>query len=386
MGNSDLRADARRVLEAAWVPEAGYCVPHRSVYPHLWLWDSCFHSLGWLGVDDGRASQELSAIFVAQTANGFVPHMRYLGRPTYKRGPRPDASSLTQPPVYGIVIERLVAAGHTVPQPLIDSAGRGLRYLWQHRRSTDDLITIFHPWESGADDSPRWDDWVHTTHWRRWWFRLFDRYALARVRFDNEPAAIGSTLFASTPAAFNAIFACSADCLGRITADAELLEMSLVVADAMDRVLWHDDEGLWDDKPLVGGGDRQRVPTLDGVLPALVTADHDRAARALAQVVDQDRFGALYGPRYVPVTHPAYNPNAYWRGPAWPQLNYLVWLAAHRCGRRDIATNVEQSTRRGVSASHFAEYWNAESGAARGAVPQTWATVVTAMTDRLAPE
>jgi hypothetical protein len=144
----DLSNDARRVLDGAWIPDLGYSVPHRSTYPHLWLWDSCFHSLGWLGLEDDRCVDELKAIFVAQTARGFVPHMRYLGRPTYKRGPRMDASSLTQPPVYGLVIERLIAAGYSVPPQVIDAAIRGVDYLWNYRRSTDDLVTIFHPWES----------------------------------------------------------------------------------------------------------------------------------------------------------------------------------------------------------------------------------------------
>ena len=82
-------ASARQVLEAAWVAEAGYCVPNRNTYPHLWLWDSCFHSLAWMGVEDERCLTEIAAIFTAQTESGFLPHMRYWRDPGYLRGPRP---------------------------------------------------------------------------------------------------------------------------------------------------------------------------------------------------------------------------------------------------------------------------------------------------------
>ena len=78
-----LEDDARRVLEAAWAEGRGYCVPNPRTYPHLWLWDSCFHSIAWAALGDDRAVEELAAVFVAQTADGFVPHMRYASaRPT----------------------------------------------------------------------------------------------------------------------------------------------------------------------------------------------------------------------------------------------------------------------------------------------------------------
>ena len=41
---------------------------------------------------------------------------------------------------------------------------------------------------------------------------------------------------------------------------------------------------------------------------------------------------------------------------------------------------------RAAETSTLAEYWNPDTGAGRGAIPQTWATVVTAMTDQYAPE
>jgi hypothetical protein len=372
------------VLEQAWDADAGYCVPNAVTYPHLWLWDSCFHSIGWMGVRDARAVEELAAVFVAQTADGFVPHMRYRRDPEYLRGPRSDASCLTQPPVYGIAVDRVVSAGFEVPRPVVDAAVRGLRHLWNARQARPGLLAIFHPWESGADDSPRWDDWIGTSSWTLAGFREADQALLRDVEFAGLEA-VGSRSFASCPAAFNGIFAFSCARLGSVVDNAELRAFADAVGDAMDALLWNESQGLWNDLPVVGGGEAQTLPTLDGVLGALATSDARKAHRALDQLLAPDRFRAPYGLRYLPKDHPAYDGDSYWRGPAWPQLNYLAWSAAHRWGRVDVAHAIEDMTRGGVVASNFAEYWNPDTGKGLGAVPQTWAAVVAAMDDDFAP-
>ncbi|HSH60082.1 MAG TPA: hypothetical protein VK988_10655 [Acidimicrobiales bacterium] len=339
-----------------------------------------------MGERDPRCLEELAAVFFAQSESGFVPHMRYLHQPSYRCGPRRDASSLTQPPVYGLVLERLHAAGWQLPDELISSAMTGIGYLWSHRRTEEGLLAIFHPWESGADDSPRWDAWIGTSSWNQARFSAVDRFLLRRTHFDSEAAACGSSAFVSCPAGFNSITAYAAACLGRLTGADAPRHIALQLSAAIDGSLWNEHEGLWDDLAKVGPGSSQAIPTLDGVLGALVTEDERRAMRALDQVLDPDRFGATYGVRYVPPKHPAYEPDAYWRGPAWPQMNYLVWLAAHRWNRLDVALLVQSASWRAAKSSSLAEYWNPETGAGRGAVPQTWATVVTAMTDDHAPE
>lgn len=386
MNPKRVRTACRRVLESAWVPDEGYCVPNRRAYPHLWLWDSCFHSLAWMAQRDPRCLEELAAVFAAQTESGFVPHMRYLGTPKYRAGPRREASSLTQPPVYGLVLDRLHSAGWKLPAELIASATAGVHYLWSHRRTEEGLLAIFHPWESGADDSPRWDSWVGASRWSRARFSETDRQLMRALRFDSDQAACGSDAFTSCPAGFNAITGYTVACLARLTGDRMMEEIAERLSAAVDRWLWNEDEGLWGDLAKIGGGSSQAIPTLDGVLGALVTADERRAMLALDQVLDADRFGSRYGVRYLPPDHPSYEPDAYWRGPAWPQMNYLVWVAAHRWNRLDVAAEVQAASWRAAESSSLSEYWNAETGAGRGAIPQTWATVVTAMGEEHAPE
>ena len=378
----EIRRRARAVLEAHWDPERGHSYPHTSRYPHQWLWDSCFTAICWAALGDGRAVGELESALSDQLPDGFVPHMRYAG-PTIDRGPLRHVSSFTQPPVYAHAAASLVRHGLELAAGQVERIERALRFLWTRRRAADGLVFIVHPWESGADDSPRWDSWI-AGDWRplRWdrrrWTDL-DLRLVEEARYNHHGAAVASTAFQVAPAAFNALAGHAAAELAGLGGDAGWKALAAELGTVVDARLWDDREGLWSDAPMVGGGASAAVPTLDGVLPALVTPDPAKAGRALDQLLDPSRFAAPYGLAYVARDHPKYQPDAYWRGTAWMQMNYLAVLAARRWDRRDVVDQVVEMSRRGVAAADFAEHWNPETGEGYGATPLTWSALVVAL-------
>jgi hypothetical protein len=372
-----VRAGAARVLDRAWNESAGYCRPNRRSYPHLWLWDSCFHAIAWFALGDARGSRELDAVFVGQLPDGFLPHMRY-GRRTYPRGPLTGVSSFTQPPVYARALKAGADAGFPPSDHLLDCAQRALAALWRDRLR-DGLLVIVHPWEAGTDDSPRWDSWIGTSVWNRRVWTAFDRALLKRTVFSPSGQAIDNPDFVVAPASFNAIAADAATTLGELIGDADWIARGRALAAALDEAAWDRSEGLWSDVAFRGGGASVRVPTMDAALPAMCTPDPAKAAAALRQLTDPGRFGAPYGPRFVPSWNHAYNPVQYWRGPAWPQLNYLAAHSARECGDDLLAAEIGQLTKRACLRARFAEYWNPETGRGLGAHPQTWAAVAAAM-------
>jgi len=381
LAGSDLdplvRAGATKVLHRAWQRDLGYCRPNRRSYPHLWLWDSCFHSIAWSALADPRALRELDAVFEGQLPNGWLPHMRY-GRRTYSRGPLPTVSSFTQPPVYARALRAAADAGLPPSAALLEKAARALDALWRERLH-DGLLVIVHPWEAGTDDSPRWDAWIGSTSWRRRLWTKVDRDLLDRTVFSPDGVAVDNPAFVVAPASFNAIAADAAVTLGDLLDDDGWRERGRELAATLDEAAWDDDERLWSDVAFSGGGLSLRIPTSDAVLPALCTPDTGKAEKALVQLTAPDRFGAPHGPRFTPVDEPGYNPDQYWRGPAWPQLNYLSVLAARRGGFAELADELATSTKRSVLRAGFAEYWNPETGRGLGAKPQTWAAVAAAL-------
>ena len=159
--------------------------PAPSLYPHQWSWDSAFIALGLAHVDNRRAREELESLFAGQWATGKVPHIvfnpeappgsYFPGAEHWSSaGAFPDAppappytSALCQPPTHAIgalrVWELARERGET------DAAGGFLReiyprlFAWHRYLATardpegSGLVTIYHPWESGTDNSPRWD-------------------------------------------------------------------------------------------------------------------------------------------------------------------------------------------------------------------------------------
>src|SRR5262249_36218629 len=108
--HDELVQRARAVLERNRC--GAYTCPSLRLYPHQWLWDSCFTAIGIARFDPRRAAAELRSLFNGQWADGMLPHMvfapgsRDLGsRRVWRSWTRADAprdvatSCITQPPV-----------------------------------------------------------------------------------------------------------------------------------------------------------------------------------------------------------------------------------------------------------------------------------------------
>ena len=157
-------------------------LPAQGQYPHQWNWDSAFIALGLAAVDAPRALRELESLFAGQWGNGMVPQIVYnpdeAAEGTYfpqswrwdtlrlpaEIGPPPGVrtSGITQPPVAAIAAEYIARADPSqevlnglrrLYPKLIDSH----RFLLVERDpESTGLACQLHPWETGMDNSPRW--------------------------------------------------------------------------------------------------------------------------------------------------------------------------------------------------------------------------------------
>jgi hypothetical protein len=264
-------------------------------------------------------------------------------------------------------------------------ATRALRWLLENRRDSSGLIFIVHPWEAGNDHAPRWDGWgapgatpdTYSQEARSQWNKKLIRHVI----IDGNGAATGSDRFVVCPAGFNAYVAFNARELGAVADDPTLTQDGDELAALIEELLWDEDTGLWADRPVVGGDGRShRVPISDGAMPLLVSEHPGHAERALGTLLDPKVFGGTpFGPTNVAQDQPCYDPAAYWRGAAWPQMSYLLWLAARRWQAARIADQIAHNTIAGAEASGWAEYWNPHTGEGLGAVPQSWTALAAAM-------
>jgi hypothetical protein len=245
--------------------------------------------------------------------------------------------------MFGHAVAQLQGQGIQVPAELVERAIAGVQFFLRDRLHPSGLVAVAHPWETGCDDSPRFDHWGAADA-SRW--------------YDVKGALVASptdVAFDCAPVSLSALVAWNGAQLGVDT-------RGLIAALA---ARWDGTATTWVDG---GAGEHSsgRARTLEALLPLLVL---DQPA-AMAQVTDPDAFGAPYGPRGVHRAEPTFEPRRYWRGPVWPQLAYLLWRAG---------ADVAETSVRGASTSGLAEYWDASDGTALGAAPQSWSGLAVLM-------
>jgi hypothetical protein len=385
LSRDELVASVRTAFDAAWHP-AGFTAPNPVRYPWQWLWDSCFHALIWAELGDDRGLIEIGRLLDHRDADGFVPHVIYapLPNPHEHFWGRPGTSSITQPPMYGHALAELARRGIAVGDQLLGAATHALWFLLDvRRRHASGLIELCHPWESGADDSPRWDHW-YGTPWDRPTVARVKGELLAAVERSAGGAPIANPAFDAGPASFSALVAFNARELAGLTGDDRLRAAADELAERLDD-RWDATRRTWVDAGPSATGSA-RVRTLDALMGALTSPDPVKVDAALNELIDPLGFGGRCGPTGVHRAEPVFEPRSYWRGSAWPQLNYLAWVAANRAGRDETAATLAAASLEGASRSGLAEHWDPDDGTALGAVPQSWTGLVLVMTSGRHPD
>jgi len=412
--------------------------PAPSLYPHQWSWDSAFIALGLAHVDNRRATGELEALFSAQWKTGKVPHIvfnpeappksyfpdaeRWNSQGLSEHAPTgPRTSGLCQPPVHALAVRRIWETAQ-------DKDGRGIEaaktflvgnyprlFSWHRYLATardperSGLVTIYHPWESGTDNSPRWDvplsrvaigevpsytrydvqhvaDASHRPTDEEYDCFLWLLELLKRARYE-EVDIYGSHPFLVKDVLFSAIL---------VAANEALLEIGEVVgAPAEERAqveAWisRGREGLeeqWD--PALGlcvdrdvlTGESLRVRTVAGFAPLISGGLGGKRLGDMLRSLDSPDFAgnpSLHRP-LPPSTspnEPGFHPRSYWRGPVWPVANWLLWWSLLRAGEPERAATLRHHTLQELAEGGFAEYFEPFTGEPLGSGEQSWTAAI----------
>ena len=365
---------------------------------------------------------EIESMLHARWREGMVPHLHY--DPDYLRDyfPGPDrwpgalkhvaaagelTSGISNPPVLALaarrVGERQADPGlrHAFWQRVFPALRDWIRYFLVDRRLDGrPLVAVVHPWESGWDNSPRWDflaqaglkpkrpyqrqDTTHVNAAHRPTNKDYDAYValaelLGEVDYDVEKYRARSP-FCVYDTAMDSIFYRAALDLNAIAEQlgqppvAESRELAEFRA-AFDEIHWDEDAGLYLDWDCVGRR-RINVPTA----ATLVSLVSGIVAHDLAGGVWQ-RYQQLQGGSPLVKTAPpsveGFDPSNYWRGPVWLNVNWLVAEGLQLSGLEEEAGRLRQESLGLVRRFGFAEFFDGESGEPRGTSPFSWTAALT---------
>jgi glycogen debranching enzyme len=417
--DADLAGEALAVLDANWLGHA--TKPSPQLYPHQWSWDSAFIAMGYAGFDQDRAERELRSLFAGQWGDGLLPHIvftdsggDYFPGPEFwqtERSPQapgaPRTSGIVQPPVHATAALRVYrrAANRSRATSFLSELFPRLaawhEYLYRERTRGGALVEIWHPWESGMDNSPLWDealarivlapddvpaykriDVAKTDPAERPSDAEYDRYAyLVSVFRDRayDPAAIRRAApFAVRPVLFNSLLVQSnrdlAEIAGIVGADpAPMLAWADRTADALE-TMWDTAAELYVDFDVVAG-EPIGTRSVTGYAPLYAGVPSDERARRMVErlersTVEIDGRGSAVAS--LPPDDPRFEPSLYWRGPVWPILNWVLLRGLARYGFTALAARLRATQVELTRKGGFREHYSPITGRGQGGEQFAW--------------
>jgi hypothetical protein len=415
---------ARAVL--AKNDRGGYTVPADPLYPFQWNWDSAFVAMGFATFDADRGFRELERLVEGQWADGMIPHIVFHApSDTYFPGAEVwgtrhaiATSGITQPPVFGMALRHVYEAAIGQPdvvdrtRALFRAALRSHRW-WLRARDPDGLglVSILHPWESGSDNSPAWDepltrvptttatairrkDTSHVDAAMRPRDEDYQRFihlveVYRECGWDPErqwaaaPFKVADVQMTGILARSMADLLHLADSFGTEEERAELSEMHSALTKGLTR-RWRQDLCRFVSLDLISGRDVE-APTQACFIP-LVALRLGTAARAAIQTeIERWHLGMVVGIPSTGPFSPAFEPKRYWRGPVWPVINWLIADGLRMNGNDRLACQMEQATVRAIERAGFREYFDPTTGEGLGGDSFSWTAAAYLVLSRRLP-
>lgn len=403
--------------------------PAGGLYPHQWLWDSCFIAIGLRHIDVQRSKTEIETLFEAQWANGMVPHLIFEPGRAYRAERNiwkswsspfsPDnrsTSGITQPPMLAeaiwLVGEKLSKTERVIWfKKLLGDLIRHHEWLYNERDPhSEGLVLQIHPYETGLDSTPSWQVQLHEHSKPRWieiieWLRLDSlinllrrdtRYVQPGQRMTNIDALLywnvirrfrrkgwdifkilHRSTFCIEDVAFNSILVRANKRLDQIAkvCRMKIPEHLVVSMHKTEKAL----DALWDE-PTEQFYSRDFIthkliaePTIGGLLPLYSgTISKLHIAKLHDSLRDHRQYWTNHPVPSVPLTSKFFSDERYWQGPSWVNTNWLIIDGLKRCGLNDRAEELKQRTIETVKKSGIFEYFSPIDGRGLGAPNFSW--------------
>lgn len=410
-----------------------HTIPAEKMYPHQWLWDSCFIAIGLSHYDTERAKKELLSLAKGQWKNGMLPHMIFASgwRYTLERffwdskrsldAPKDLATSgITQPPV---LAEAVAAIGKKLSaaerrdwyMQMLPVLVEYHQWLYEERDPYNEGVLLqIHPYETGLDNSPPWVSELHEHH-NPWWIpaakalpidwiinrfrrdvkhtdknqRITNLDALLYIdiilRFRKRDYIIDDIIehdnYLIEDLSFNCIFIRAnkhlrvmADIIGyklpaALTASMKLSEQAL-------EKFWDGTNNEYYSRSY--NTDRLiKLDTIAGLMPLYSGAiTHSRAKQLVDKLNDENSFGLNFPVPSVPLNSKWFQQNKYWQGPSWINTNWMIIQGLSDYGFNKEAKDLCAKSLELIQKNGCYEYFSPIKGTPAGAKNFSWSAAL----------
>jgi hypothetical protein len=427
-----LLEDSKKVLDDN--KHGDHTIPAGKMYPHQWLWDSCFIAIGLSHYDIDRAKKELLSLAKGQWKNGMLPHMIFTSgwRYTLERyfwdskrsldAPKDLATSgITQPPVLAEAVFRIgkklsAAERHDWYKQMVPVLVEYHQWLYEERDPHNKGVLLqIHPYETGLDNSPPWVNELHEHH-KPWWlpaaktlpidwivnrFRRDVKHTNKNQRINNIDALLYIDIllrfrkrdymideiiehdkYLVEDLSFNCIFIRANKYL-RVIADSIRYKLPAGLTASMElseQAL----ENLWDDTneeyySRSYNTDRLiKLDTIANLLPLYSGAiSHSRAKQLVDKLTDENSFGLNFPVPSVPLNSKWFQQTKYWQGPTWINTNWMIIQGLSDYGFNKEAKELTAKSLELIQKNGSYEYFSPIKGTPAGARNFSWTAALT---------
>jgi len=398
---------AKEILAKNW--RGSFTVPSEKLYPFQWNWDSGFCAMGFTHFNLDHAMAEIKSLFSGQWENGMVPHILFHSENEKSYFPNFEVwnssvnagapknlktSGITQPPVHGFVLEYMLKLNPN-NDTLIEFVKAYFpkiiayhKFLYKHRDPNDEkLFAIYHPWESGRDNSPIWDGALENIEINESNKPVYKRRDTQIANADERPTTFqydryvyllelgrkhkyeGKDLLKESPfliqdCMMNAILIQSNKSLLKI---AEKLNLS---SDGLqdwitegernfNQKFWNKADQFYYNYDLKNEA-QIALKDIGGLVPLYAKIPDLEKASALADYIKNMHNSNYFLCPSFDTEHAFFDSKRYWRGPIWPHMNYMIYHGLLNYKYDNIAKIIKTDTLKLIEDWGFYEYFESQ--------------------------
>jgi hypothetical protein len=416
--------------------QGAYTIPSSlGLYPHQWLWDSCFAAIGWSHIDSLRAQSEIDHLLInGQWENGMVPHMVFNMSPEYARdrdawasklsplSPGSTATSgITQPPLLAEAIQRIGKQLHidnrkTYFKSVLPRLIKYHEWFYAERDPRESgLVVQVHPYETGLDNTPPWMNKIRKYR-HPLWISIIEKLHMEKIinfarrdtrelppeqRMNNIDALLiwdnvrllkkvhydvdrilHLPLFFINDVSFNSILVRNNTILREIAREArvrlpEKLIENMKRSETALETMWSESfdvylsQDFMTEKPL-------QEPTIASLMPLYAgTIKKERADKVVAIMMNSKTFWLKHPLPSLPKNLRDFDADRYWQGPTWINMNWMIIDGLKRMGYEKEADALRSHTLELVEDNGIWEYYNPNTGKGLGSPDFSWTAALT---------
>jgi len=393
----------------------GYTLPtNNKLYPAQWNWDSAFIALGYSYFNLNHALKEITTLLDGQWKDGMVPHILFHDTNTnyypnytaWNCGNKIHSSGITQPPILSTIL-KLILDKNKISNKQTKEVKKIVKKIIRFHEwfikfrdpKKTGLVSILHPWESGYDNSPIWDEPMEKVtieknlKYKRADNKLvnpdhrplnidYDRYVSIknnlRKKKYNPKKIFKSSLFNVVDVGFNSLFLKAnkdlIQILNKFNLESSKISNYVKITEKKILKLYDKKKGSFFSKD-IRNKKKIYVPSITNYFILFADLNNDLINKKLIKSLKNHNKNDKYFFSSIKPNHKSFEEKRYWRGPIWVNCNWFIYKGLMN---KDISFSkkIKRKTIQMIEANGFHEYYTRKSAKPMGAKNFSWSAAL----------